>query len=164
MRQFKYGQCLDTLGGERILETARSSQRLMRLMGRQCREDREDGWTTISSAVHHSLEILNAEPSGDSAQPAPGLSPVTTNTSNGDRLHERPRIVEAFRYTMALKEHCDQRAVLMSYDEECLQAYPPSFEATVHVQGLSFSGTGTTKKMARHGACRQACTEMGIEP
>ena len=45
----------------------------------------------------------------------------------------------------------------------CIRAYPLSFRATVYIQGLSFDGTSSSKKIVRYYIYREACTALSIE-
>ena len=68
-----------------------------------------------------------------------------------------------FMYNLALHEHCQREGTMMSWDEQRVRAHPPTFRAAVNVQGMLFEGMGSSKKMARHHACREACLALKIK-
>lgn len=141
--------------------TANSYRDLMRLISRICCNSGGAEWTSIYSAIQSCVN----PPHGAKKDGIP--SGIPHGTKREDRTSGKSPAgsgsVEIFRYNMALKEHCEQQGEIVRYEEECLRAYPPQFRAMVHMQGFSFSGTGSSKKMARHHACREACVGMGIE-
>ncbi|KAK4996037.1 hypothetical protein LTR66_004262 [Elasticomyces elasticus] len=59
---------------------------------------------------------------------------------------------------MALKEHGDESNVAPDYHTQTLSIHPPSFKAPV-----TFKGTATTKKQARHYAAKEACEFFNIK-
>ena len=69
---------------------------------------------------------------------------------------------ELSRYSMVLHEYLSQRREQLSWNETRLTVHPPAFEASVSIQGLSFTGAGSNKKVARHLAAREACESLGI--
>lgn len=136
----------------------------MRLIGSMCCGGGGDEWPSIYSAVQSCVSSLHSET--DIATAKSSGSPCGTKREDLSLAKSPPGSgsIEIFRYSMALNEHCERVGEIMRCEEECLRAYPPSFRAEVHIQGFSFSGTASSKKMARHHACRQACVEMNIKP
>jgi len=161
MNRFPYARCLMTLTEGEVLDETNAYRDLMNSIGKMCREGHERAWTAIGSAIQRSFEPPHNAPNGASSRHR--ASADTAVRKSGSTVDGLPAL-DIFRYSMALKEHGDQQGQLMNWDEECLRAYPPHFKATIHVQGLSFDGTGSTKKMARHQACREACLALGIVP
>lgn len=164
MQRFPYAYCLETLAEGEALGMASPYRDLMHLIGRKCRKGGEREWTTIASAVQRSFEPLRAESDGESLMSAQRVRSTNIAIPNGGSTANGSGANDLFKYSIALKEHCDQQGELVRYNEERLRAYPPYFKATVHMQGLSFDGTGSSKKMARHHACREPCIALRINP
>lgn len=169
MQGLQYARCLEilTAGGtddtHPTLDAKSPYKALLRCIGRRCRSNDEKEWNDIITAVERSLEP-STQPSNIALPSVAQVGEARDQpTRYGYRAHKGQGLDDLFEYSMALKEHCDQQGELMRFEEARLRAYPPFFKATVHMQGLSFEGTGSSKKMARHHACREACTAMHIE-
>lgn len=162
MQRFPYALCLEDLTEARAADTASAYRDLIHMIGENCRRDAGEDRSAIISAVQRHLlgrpsVKLEREPQTDTLRRLArnAVLPYDSEPTSPSPTHN------LFRYSMALKEHCDHQGEMMKFT--CIRAYPPSFGATVHIQGLSFDGTGSSKKMARHHACREACTALSIE-
>lgn len=164
MRRFPYARCLENLAEGEAQSTASPYKDLMHIIGQKCGEGAEGEWTTIASTMQRYLDPSQAEPDGEPSMNTPSHLSTNTAMPDGGGVTNVSPASDLFTYSMALKEHCDQQGEMMRYNEKCLRAYPPYFKATVHIQGLSFDGNGSSKKMARHHASREACVALHIEP
>lgn len=79
-----------------------------------------------------------------------------TTTRNGDATNKA-------LYTMTLKEHGDSLRVLPSYEQESDKQAPPTFKVTVTFQNITATGSGRTKKEAKHEASRNMCSMLGLK-
>ena len=66
------------------------------------------------------------------------------------------------RYSVALREHCDQHDFVPEYTVQAVSIYPPKYKAIVTFNDFSFEGTARNKKQARHQAAREACNFLKI--
>ncbi|KAK4551672.1 hypothetical protein LTR86_011003 [Recurvomyces mirabilis] len=165
MQRFPYALCLEDLTKGEATDTASPYRDLIHVIGERRRRGTEEDRSAIISAVQrHLLAPSPAELERDLRRATPRRFATNAITSHDSGPTGPSPTQDLFRYSMALKEHCDQQGEMMKYTEKFLRAYPPSFMVTVHIQGLSFDGTGSSKKMARHHACWGACAALSIEP
>lgn len=136
---------------------------LLTLIGETYRLRNKEIWNRVTSALE---ECQNGpQPTSGSMVRQQGLSvdgtrrPTLPNqlaTAEAD-MNNLPR------YTSMLKEHCERHGEQVQYQEEQLPLYPHCFKVTVRAQGLSFEGIGSSKKVARHLASKEACIGMHIK-
>ncbi len=166
LQTFPYTRCLGTITANAMsqrcatLSTRTPYRSLMRLIGTMLRRGVDGESDAIASAVENCLVpsgIRSARESSMSTQAARTKSHTFSNGSPGEDIDG------VFMCNMALHEHCQRDGEMMSWDEKRVRAHPPSFQARVNVQGVWFEGNGSSKKMARHHACREACIALNIE-
>lgn len=166
LQTFPYARCLGLITSDTLNETNAKLSRetpyrsLLRLIGAKLRRDADGESDAIASAVEGCLEPLEMRSIGKSSTSAQTVRTTNQTSSNGSPGDD---IDGVFMYNLALHEHCQRDGEMMSWDEKRVRVHPPSFQARVNVQGLWFEGTGSSKKMARHYACREACIAMNIE-
>ena len=166
MQTFPYSRCLRMITADAMDETytvpseETPYRSLLRVIGSKLRRDSDGQSGVIASAVERCLEPVGLRSSVESSMSVRAAGTTNPSVSNNSPRQDTDG---AFMYNNALHAHCERDGEMMSWDEERLRIHPPSFQARVNVQGRWFEGTGSTKKMARHHACREACIAMNIE-
>ena len=166
LQTFPYARCLKMITADAMSETYAVCSKetpyrsLLRLIGARFRRDSDGESGAIASAVERCLESLGSRSIGEPSTSAQAARTTNHTFSNGSAGED---IDGVFMYNLALHEHCLRDGEMMSWDEKRLRVHPPSFQARINVQGFWFEGIGSTKKMARHYACREACIAMNID-
>lgn len=125
------------------------------------RRDVNGGFDAIVAVVEKCLTPSGVRSSRESSTSTQAARTTSHTVSNGSPKED---VDGVFLYNLALHEHCQRAGEMMSWDEKRVRAHPPSFQAKISVQGMWFEGTGSSKKAARHHACREACIALNIEP
>jgi len=67
------------------------------------------------------------------------------------------------QYTLALKEHGDQKGEQPIYSIQKVSQTPPKFKAIVSFQGFTLEGTGRNQRLAKHEASKALCDCLNLE-
>lgn len=166
LQTFPYARCLGLITNDTMSETnATLSEEtpyrsLLRLIGAKLRRDVDGRADAIASVVERCSEPSGMHSNRQSLTSTQAARTVNHTISNGSTGQD---VDSVFMYNMALHEHCQRDGTMMSWEEKRVGIHPPSFQARVNVQGLWFEGSGSTKKIARHHACREACIALNID-
>ena len=168
LQSFPYAHCLRLLNaaveddGNPISNLESPYRTLLTLIGKTYRLRSEETWEKVTSVLKECRNEPEPISSREQRQERPSVDASTLPTHLNHQATARTDVQELPRYTMALKEHCERHGEIFRYEEELLRFYPASFKVTVRTQGLSFEGTASSKKLARHLASEAACMEMRI--
>lgn len=133
------------------------------LAARFLRSDNETRMRLASDVQNSTVHAQQWGPSRSVPQARSASNLGTQGMADAPSNSDGDRVVEAARYTMALKEYGDHNAVSVTWRNELVSLSPVCWKVAAIVDSASFPCTACSTKEAKHLASRMACESLGIE-
>ena len=134
----------------------------------------------VGAVVRHSSQdnkrilLLGLRKFGDGQESEPGSRPRPSELRQYANAQRSPQMAQPAsqttvtppliaRSTVLLKEHGDQVGQSPQYSSQTVTLEPPLFKGIVCFNGLTFEGSGRTKREAKHQASKEACDYLGLK-